>query len=96
MSPSANCCNCITDLNNEDFNKVQTPRESVLQPRVVFISERFAFGSVLSHKAMETIQDLVHLDNHLCLKEDKLGDSVLYLVKAALRLSYASSVAMVT
>ena len=89
MSPSGNCCNFITDLVNEDFNKMQVPKEGTLQPRVVFISEGFVFGSVLSDKAMKMIQNLAKLEKRDRLKDDSLA-------QAALRLSHATSVAIVT
>ena len=96
LSPTANCANYITDLNNEDFNKMQASKNAFLQPRVVFISERFVFGSLLSEKALKAIQDLEKLDKQDWLKADKQVDSDRSLVKAALRLSHASSVAIVT
>lgn len=68
---------------------MQAPKEGTLQPRVVFISEGFVFGSVLSDKAMEMIQNLAKLEKRDWLKYDNLA-------QAALRLSHAKSVAIVT
>ena len=65
---------------------MQGPNEDTLQPRVVFISERFIFGSVLSNKAMNMIQDLVKPAKYDWLKDDSL-------VKVAFRLSQATSIA---
>lgn len=100
LSPTANCCNFITDLNNEDFNKMNTPKwAGSLQTKALFISEKPVFGSLLSDKALELIRQLEKLDKQDALKPvfsgepDKPVDS---LAKAALRLSHASSVAIVT
>ena len=65
---------------------MQGPNLDTLQPRVVFIFKRFIFDSVLSNKAMNMIQDLAKPAKHDWLKDD-------CLVKVALRLSKATSVA---
>lgn len=96
ISPTANCCNFITDLNNDDFNRMQVPREAFLQPRVIFISEQFVFGSLLSDKALEQIQELENLHKHDSLTAEKQVKPVHSLAKAAMRLSHASSVAIIT
>lgn len=68
---------------------MQAPKEGSLQPRVIFISERFIFASLLSDKALEQIQELEKL-------ADKRVERGLSLAKAAMRLSHATSVAVVT
>jgi len=78
-----------------------TPKSGVFQTRAVFICERPIFGSLISDKAMELIQQLETLDKHDALKPDsevygKPDEPVVSLVKAAMRLSHASSVAIVT
>ena len=89
VSPAANCCNFITDLDNKLFNKMQAPKDGFLQPRVIFISERFTLASLLSDKALEQIQEQEKL-------VDKQVETSQSLAKAAMRLSHASSVAIVT
>lgn len=103
VSPSANCCNFITDLRNETFNKMHTAKGGSLQTRVEFISELPVFGSLISDKALELIQQLEKLDKHNSLKpvigefNGKLDEPVdSSFVKAVLRLSHASNVAIVT
>ncbi|KAL9968714.1 hypothetical protein ACROYT_G020833 [Oculina patagonica] len=102
LSPNANCCNFITDLSNEAFNKMHAPKTGTLQTRAVFICEQPVLGSLISDKALELIQQLEKLDKRGSRKPvigefngkpDEPADS---LVKAALRLSHSSSVAIVT
>ncbi|XP_068750181.1 uncharacterized protein [Montipora capricornis] len=102
LSPNANCCNFITDLRNEAFNKMNTPKGGTLETRVVFICEQPVLGSLVSEKALELIQQLEKLGKKESPnpvigdfngKPDEPADS---FVKAALRLSHASSVAIVT
>ena len=101
LSPTANCCNFITDLSNEAFNKMHTPKSGFFQTRVAFICEQPVYGSLISDKAMELIKQLERLDKHDALKpvievNGKPDEPVDSLVKAAMRLSHASSVAIVT
>lgn len=102
LSPIANCCNFITDLSNEAFNKMHTPKSGYFQTRVVFICEQPVFGSLVSDKAMELIHQLEKLDKSDTLKpvieefNGKPDEPVDSLVKAAMRLSHASSVTIVT
>jgi len=101
LSPTANCCDFITDLSNEAFNKMHTPKSGFFQTRAVFICEQPVLGSLISDKAMELIQQLETLDKHDALKpvievNGKPDEPVDSLIKAAMRLSHASSVAIVT
>lgn len=102
LSPSANCCNFITDLSNEAFNKMHAPKTGTLQTRVVFISEQPVLGSLISDNALELIQQLEKLDKHDSRKpvigefNGKPDEPADFLVKTALRLSHASSVAVIT
>ena len=64
LSPTANCCNFITDLSNEAFNKMHTPKSACFQTRAVFICEQPVLGSLISDKSMELIQQLETLDKH--------------------------------
>jgi len=80
---------------------MHTPKSGVFQTRTVFICERPIFGSLISDKAMELIQQLETFDKNDALKPDnevngKPDEPVDSLVKAAMRLSHASSVAIVT
>lgn len=75
---------------------MQVPREAFLQPRVIFISEQFVFGSLLSDKALEQIQELENLHKHDSLTAEKQVKPVHSLAKVAMRLSHASSVAIVS
>ena len=101
LSPTANCCNFITDLSNEAFNKMHTPESGFLQTRAVFICERPVYGSLISDKAMELIQQLKTLNKSDALKpvieetNGKPDEQVDSLVKAAMMLSHASFVVMV-
>ena len=102
LSPTANCCIFITDLRNEAFNMMQTPKSACFQTRAVFICEQPVLGSLISDKSMELIQQLEALVKHHALKQvieevnDKPNEPVDSLVKAAMRLSHASSIAIVT
>ena len=102
LSPTANCCNFITDLSNEAFNKMHTPKSACFQTRAVFICEQPVLGSLISDKSMELIQQLETLDKHDTLEpvtekvNGKPNEPVDSLVKAAMRLSHASSIAIVT
>ena len=59
VSQSEIACNFITDLNNEEFNKVNVPKwlES-MQTKAVFISENPVFCSLISDKVLELIRQL--------------------------------------
>ena len=75
---------------------MQAPKNGFLQPRVIFISEKLVFGSLISDKALEQIQELVKLVKQDSLSVDKRTEQVQSLAKAAMRLSHASAVAIVT
>ena len=81
---------------------MHAPKTAVFQTRVVFICEQPVLGSLISDKALELIQQLEKLDKRDSLKpvigevNDKPDEPADCLVKAALRLSHASSVAIVT
>lgn len=100
LSPTANCCNFISDLNNDAFNKMNVPRwMEFLQTKALFITENPVFGSLVSDKALELIQQLEKLlrrDPIKSLLSCVVDDTVDSLAKAALRLSHASFVAIVT
>ncbi|RMX45998.1 hypothetical protein pdam_00002052 [Pocillopora damicornis] len=95
VSQSEIACNFITDLNNEEFNKVNVPKwlES-MQTKAVFISENPVFCSLISDKALELIRQLEkQRRQEKITPTDEMPEA---LAKAALRLSHACSVAIVT
>ena len=70
-----------------------------LQTKALFITENPVFGSLVSDKALELIQQLEKLlrrDPIKLLLSSGIDEIVDSLAKAALRLSHASSVAIVT
>ena len=84
----------------EDFFKMYPPKHVLSRPRVLFISEKPVFASIISDKVLEQIQDLE-------LKNARQGDSskaenglkvetANALAKAAMILSHASSIAIAT
>lgn len=95
VSQSEIACNFITDLNNEEFNKVNVPKwlES-MQTKAVFISENPVFCSLISDKALELIRQLEkQRRQEKITPTDEMPEA---LAKATLRLSHACSVAIVT
>ncbi|XP_022794951.1 D-glutamate cyclase, mitochondrial-like [Stylophora pistillata] len=95
VSQSDIASNFITDLNNEEFNKMDVPKwlES-MQTKAVFISEKPVFCSLISDKALELIRQLkTQRKPEVVTPTDEMPDA---LAKAALRLSHACSVTIVT
>lgn len=84
----------------EDFFKMHPPKHGLLRPRVLVISEKPAFASLICDKALEQIQELemkyfIQKDSQNAengLKEETANA----LAKAAITLSHAFSVAIVT
>ena len=88
----------ITDYKVTDFYKDHPPQHAPLSPKVIFLSESPQFASLVSQEA---INEVVKKENEfISLKSAELtngckepGD---YLLKSAMTLSHASSVAIVT
>lgn len=84
----------------EDFFKMHPPKHGLLRPRVLFISEKPVFASLISDKALEQIQELEmkyfiqkNSPNAEYGLKEKTANA---LAKAAMTLSHAFSVAIVT
>ena len=83
----------------EDFFKMHPPKHGLLRPRVLFISEKPVFASLISDKALEQIQELemkYFIQKNSPNAENGLKEETANaLAKAAMTLSHAFSVAIV-
>ena len=97
IGPKTNGCMFITDHKLADFFKAHPPEHSSLKPRVIFISEKPAFGSLISGKALEKVQELGKATNQESPKviNGVKREATVSLAEAAMILSHASSIAVV-
>ena len=96
LSPNANCCDLITDHDNESLCQRHLPEHGSLVPKVRYISKNLLFGSLLSDKALEGIEELGKLFEPNGERNYKVSEKADSLVTAALGLNHAASVAIVT
>ncbi|KAL9967571.1 hypothetical protein ACROYT_G025826 [Oculina patagonica] len=93
LGPETNQCVFVTDHKVGDFFKAHPPEHAFLKPRVLFISEEPAFGSLLSDKALEQIHEL---EKTAQPDPSKVGpETSESLAKAAMTLNHASTIAVV-
>lgn len=93
LGPETNQCVFVTDHKVDDFFKLHPPKHASLKPRVLFISEEPAFGSLLSDKALEQIYEL---EKSTLPDSSNVGpETSNSLAEAAMTLNHASSIAVV-
>ena len=88
----------ITDYKVTDFYRDHPPQYAHLSPKVIFLSESPQFASLVSHEAInEVVKKEKEFVSHKSAESangcKEPGD---YLLKSAMTLSHASSVAIVT
>ena len=96
IGPKTNGCMFITDHKLADFFKAHPPEHSSLKPRVIYISKEPVFGSIISYKALEEVQELEKATNQESLKvmDFVKRESAVSLAEAAMILNHASSIAV--
>jgi len=88
----------ITDYKVTDFYKDNPPQHASLSPKVIFLSESPQFASLVSQEAINEV--IKKEKEFISLKSAELSNGCKepgnYLLKSAMTLSHASSVAIVT
>ena len=100
VSLSKECVNSlfITDYKVTDFYKDHPPQHAYLSPKVIFLSESPLFASLVSQEVINEVvkkekEFILHKSAEFANGGKEPGD---YLLKSAMTLSHALSVAIVT